>query len=76
MKFHTISSIRNVTWFLFKRHKGLRQYFKEEAAVVNEHMKGIHHTRKDRYMQVAYSSTVEKLCENRQNQPQHRIEGT
>jgi hypothetical protein len=39
----------------------LREYFKEEAGVVTQHLKGVHHTRKDAYMQVAYASTVDKL---------------
>ena len=44
------------------RHKGMRKHFREEAQDIQKFTKGVHHTRKDCYMQTAYASTVGKLC--------------
>jgi hypothetical protein len=53
----------------------MRQYFKEEAAVVNDYMKGVHHTKKDRYMQVFYASTVDKLTDYKKAEVQQKFKG-
>ena len=45
------------------RHKTLRRVFKEEAKEISEFTKGVHYSRKDCYMQTAYSSTVNKMCD-------------
>ena len=45
------------------RHKGMRKYFREEAHDIQQFTKGVHYARKDCYMQTAYSSTVDKMCE-------------
>jgi hypothetical protein len=53
----------------------MRQYFKEEASLVNEYMRGVHHTQKDRYMQVAYASTVDKLTQYKSEQAHLKATG-
>merc|ERR1711991_1102175 len=45
------------------RHKTLRRVFKEEPKEISEFTKGVHYSRKDCYMQTAYSSTVNKMCD-------------
>ena len=57
------------------RHKGLRKHFKEEAETVTNHMKGVHHFRKDCYMQTAYASTVEKLSQYKVEKSTKKLEG-
>jgi hypothetical protein len=43
------------------KHDAAKEYFKREANDIQNYLKGVHHTRKDTYMQVQYASTVDKL---------------